>query len=202
MADPRRAPSTDILAASEPLDRIYAVSGRADAVYESLKRMRRAEDAVSDRMRHAKRSMDKSDTTYKAVKALTGRLKPSGPSWMSAISRLRTSMAMMPRSDFGPPLARHELRRWWARRRVQCGQCPQGPRPGRRRRRGPPRRIREVFAAWRAGVEAVGRSSANSRNKKGAAPRPSGRAALVIRIRRQTRRAPSASPPHWWCHPR
>jgi hypothetical protein len=54
---------------------VYGVVGRADAVYEELKRMRRAGDAVSDRMRHAKRSLAEGDTTYKPIKTLADSLE-------------------------------------------------------------------------------------------------------------------------------
>ena len=76
MADPRRAPALEVVGAQRAhMDRIHSVSTRADGVYEDLKRMRRAEDAVADRMSHARRSMDKGDTTYKAIADLTDSLK-------------------------------------------------------------------------------------------------------------------------------
>jgi len=56
------------------MTRVYAVVERADVVFEALKRMRRAEDAVSDRMSHAKRSLAKGDTTYKAIATLADSL--------------------------------------------------------------------------------------------------------------------------------
>jgi len=75
MADPRWAPALDVLAVQRAhMDRVYRVAERADGVFEALKRMRRAENAVGSRMRHAKRSLEKGDTTYKAVTALTDSL--------------------------------------------------------------------------------------------------------------------------------
>ena len=75
MADPRWAPALDVLAVQRAhMDRVYRVAERADGVFEALKRMRRAENAVASRMRHAKRSLEKGDTTYKAVTALTDSL--------------------------------------------------------------------------------------------------------------------------------
>ena len=75
MPDPRRAPALDVLAVQRShMDRVYRVAERADGVFEELKRMRRAENAVANRMRHAKRSMEKGDTTYKAVTVLTDSL--------------------------------------------------------------------------------------------------------------------------------
>ena len=75
MADPRRSPSLDVLTLQRAhMGRVYQVAERADDVFEELKRMRRSENAVANRMRHAKRSMDKGDTTYKAVTDLTDSL--------------------------------------------------------------------------------------------------------------------------------
>ena len=124
MADPRRAPSIDIMAAQRAhMDRIYSVSRRADDVYEELKRMRRAEDAVSDRMAHAKRSMERATPRTRRCKSLTDSLQGE---WTELDERYFTP------EDFngydaevrisGPPVACHELRRWWTRRAgFQCG---------------------------------------------------------------------------------
>ena len=158
MADPRRAPSTDILAAQRAhMDRIYAVSGRADDVYESLKRMRRAEDAVSDRMRHAKRSMDKGDTTYKAVKALTDSLEAE---WTELDERYFTP------EDFNgyDAVVRISDRLWHAKSYADGGLAAPGSNADDALKALDRAvtaaeehldRIREVFAAWRAEVEAV-----------------------------------------------
>ena len=75
MADPRRAPSMETMAAQRAqMNRVYDVVNRADVVFEELKRMRRAEDAVSDRIAHAKKGMEPGDTTFKAMKGLADSL--------------------------------------------------------------------------------------------------------------------------------
>jgi hypothetical protein len=56
------------------MNRVYDVVNRADVVYEELKRMRRAEDAVSDRMAHAKRGLEPGDTTFKPMQGLADSL--------------------------------------------------------------------------------------------------------------------------------
>ncbi len=75
MADPRRSAASDIRDAQRAhMEEVYGVVNRADAVFEELKRMRRAGNAVSDRMSHAKRALAKGDTTYKPVKTLADSL--------------------------------------------------------------------------------------------------------------------------------
>ena len=75
MADPRRSAASDVRDAQRAhMEEVYGVVNRADAVFEELKRMRRAGDAVSDRMSHAKRALAKGDTTYKPVKTLADSL--------------------------------------------------------------------------------------------------------------------------------
>ena len=158
MADPRRAPSTDILVTQRAhMDQIYAVSGRADAVYESLKRMRRAEDAVAERMRHAKRSMDKGDTTYKVVKELTDSLEAE---WTELDERYFTP------EDFNgyDAVVRISDRLWHAMSYADGGLAAPGSNADDALKaldravtaaEGHLDRIREVFAAWRTEVEAV-----------------------------------------------
>ena len=158
MADPRRAPSTDIMAAQRAhMDRIYSVSGRADDVYEELKRMRRAEDAVSDRMAHAKRSMEKGDTTYQVVQELTDSLQGE---WTELDERYFTP------EDFNGYDAEVRIsdRLWHAMSYADGGLAAPGSNADDALKaldravtdaEDHLGRIREVFAAWRAEVEAV-----------------------------------------------
>ena len=158
MADPRRAPSTDIMTAQRThMDRIYSVSGRADDVYEELKRMRRAEDAVSDRMAHAKRSMEKGDTTYQAVQELTDSLQGE---WTELDERYFTP------EDFNGYDAEVRIsdRLWHAMSYADGGLAAPGSNADDALKaldravtdaEDHLGRIREVFAAWRAEVEAV-----------------------------------------------
>ena len=158
MADPRRAPSIDIMADQRAhMDRIYSVSGRADDVYEELKRMRRAEDAVSDRMAHAKRSMEKGDTTYQAVQELTDSLQGE---WTELDERYFTP------EDFNGYDAEVRIsdRLWHAMSYADGGLAAPGSNADDALKtldravtdaEDHLGRIREVFAAWRAEVEAV-----------------------------------------------
>ena len=158
MADPRRAPSLDIMAAQRAhMDRIYSVSGRADGVYEELKRMRRAEEAVSDRIAHAKRSMEKGDTTYQAVQELTDSLQGE---WTELDERYFTP------EDFNGYDAEVRIsdRLWHAMSYADGGLAAPGSNADDALKaldravteaEDHLGRIREVFAAWRAEVEAV-----------------------------------------------
>ena len=139
------------------MDRIYSVSGRADDVYEELKRMRRAEDAVSDRMAHAKRSMEKGDTTYQAVQELTDSLQGE---WTELDERYFTP------EDFNGYDAEVRIsdRLWHAMSYADGGLAAPGSNADDALKaldravtdaEDHLGRIRQVFAAWRAEVESV-----------------------------------------------
>ena len=158
MADPRRAPSTDIMADQRAhMDRIYSVSAGRMTSTRRLKRMRRAEDAVSDRMAHAKRSMEKGDTTYQAVQALTDSLQGE---WTELDERYFTP------EDFNGYDAEVRIsdRLWHAMSYADGGLAAPGSNADDALKaldravtdaEDHLGRIREVFAAWRAEVEAV-----------------------------------------------
>ena len=131
--------------------------GRADEVYEDLKRMRRAEKAVAQRMRHAKRSLADGDTTYKAVKTLTDSL--SGE-WQALDERYFTP------EDFNgyDAVVRIQDRIWHAMSYADGGLSAPGANADDALKaldravtdaEDHLGRIREVFAACRTEVEAV-----------------------------------------------
>ena len=158
MADPRRAPQADIVAAQRAhMEEVYTVVRRADDVYEELKRMRRAEKAVSQRMRHAKRSLAEGDTTYKTVKTLTDSLKGE---WTELDERYFTP------EDFNgyDAVVRIQDRLWHAMSYADGGLSAPAANADDALKaldravmdaEDHLARIREVFAAWRTEVEAV-----------------------------------------------